>query len=249
MKTNIRQVEPSKITVRPNAQRPLNLGWARKLAADFNAELAGVLTVTDEGDGTYTALDGQHRVSAAKLSGYSGLLACRIVSAATDKDKAVAFLALNNQRAVSNVEKFKVRVTAEDPTAVAIDKELRGHGWTMGKGVTCVTELEAIYRRSPATLALTIGTITKAWGVGSSKSMARVIVYAVAKVHDGAQVVDRQHLIESLRDIEPVALIARADAGRDLLGQSPRIAAANIVVGLYNKGKRVGRLAEFTSLA
>lgn len=235
------------LKIAPNAQRALSLPWARKIGAAFDIKKCGPIMVSPRGpDGKYTILDGQHRWAGAKFAGYTGPFTSVVVSDATDEQKqAEAFLAFNNQKAVSNVDKFKVRVTAKDPLACEIDRELRAFGLVMGSQVTCVNELERVANRSSEQLSRTLKIITQAWS-GRAKFANALCVRAVSRLVN-ERTFDQNHMIERLKEIEPVALIAKANAGRELLGQSRDTAAVNLLVRLYNKSRRSDLLEEFTN--
>jgi hypothetical protein len=72
-----------------------------------------------EADGSYTALDGGHRVELAKLRGDSTITA-EVFGGVSESDRAKLFDGRNNRRPVAKYEKDRVSVTARNAQIVAI---------------------------------------------------------------------------------------------------------------------------------
>lgn len=133
-------------------QRALNEDRAQAMAEDFQPHALGIITASKRADGHTYCLDGGHRISASRKANYNGLLATRLFTNLTLKEEAELFLSLNSSRAVQAIDRFKVRVTMEDPAAVSINKVLRAYGlhvdWANNSSlgvISAIGTLEKVY--------------------------------------------------------------------------------------------------------
>jgi hypothetical protein len=133
-------------------QRQLNEDRAAAMAKEFQPHALGIITATKRADGHVYCLDGGHRVSAARLAGYDGLLATRLFTDLTLEEEAGLFLSLNSSRAVQAIDRFKVRITQGEKSATAINKVLRTYGlhvdWANNDSlgvISAIGALEKVY--------------------------------------------------------------------------------------------------------
>lgn len=115
----------SKIVIDTKYQRPVAERGARnigQIVEGFKWAYFSPLVVTKRENGTYAAIDGQHRAIAAKTHGAIGEVPCLIIEA--DRQiEALAFTIINGQvTSVMPSHIFYARVAAEDPTAVGLLK-------------------------------------------------------------------------------------------------------------------------------
>lgn len=136
----------SKLVVSPAAQRPLNEGWADKIAAEFNVDKLGI-PVVSERDGAVWVVDGQHRVRALKLVGWSDQkIQCDTYVGLTEAEEAELFDGLNDSRSVGTYAKFQVRLTAGRSREVGISRAVSDAGYQIANGkIKCVTALGKVY--------------------------------------------------------------------------------------------------------
>jgi hypothetical protein len=103
-------------------------------------------------------VDGQHRLSAARMRGDIAHLPCVITSYANTGDEAAAFVALNqNRKPLQPLDLFKAALAAEDETATAVQRILIAAGlrlaphtnWPFWKSgmLANVNALQSVYRR------------------------------------------------------------------------------------------------------
>jgi hypothetical protein len=90
-----------------SVQRPVDEAWWRYIAATFDDELLGMVTVYQMEDGRYVATDGQHRILAAREVGYDGTIHAKVVYGTTRASGAHSFIGVNRTKNVSPVAKFE----------------------------------------------------------------------------------------------------------------------------------------------
>lgn len=135
-------------------QRVLDVNRARQMAASWDRRLAGVLEVSDRGEGAsprYAIVDGQHRWAAAKSLLNPPVLVANVHEGLDLADEAALFDKLNRQRKQPTVwDHWRARRAAGDELVLGIEETvarrgLRVHEQSGKDGViTCVSTLEKI---------------------------------------------------------------------------------------------------------
>lgn len=156
------------ITPSPRAQREFDSGWAAKLAADFNLEGMGHVTLNKR-DGHYYCCDGQHRLAALKLLGFADddAVSCDVYEGLSEVEEADLFLDLNNHKSVTSFDKFRVGVYANRDEETAIVRYVKAQGLNVsrGGGISCVHALRIAYRlQGPSGFSKTLRIIRDSFG-------------------------------------------------------------------------------------
>lgn len=239
-------------------QRAVDPNRVRKLIEEFAATGLGTLTVSMRPDGRRVIIDGQHRVSAVRTVGYEGKLPCNQYTGLTLADEAAMFLLLNNARPVQAIDKFRARVIAQDESAVTINDILNRTGWTVRQGgeagyFGAVAAMQTVYdgagitkgRARPDLVDVVIVVITQAWG-HDTRGVHNVIVAGLGQFYGryGGDV-DHAKVISELSKTTPLALVGKAKALQDARSGTVSSAVAEVVTGLYNKGRRTKRLPDW----
>lgn len=238
-----------------NVQRALNEARVVEMAADFRPDSMGLITASRRMDGRLYILDGQHRIAAARMANYDGPIATREFRDLTIQEEAGLFLTLNKMRAVSTIERFKVRVTLGDRIAVNINKILTAYGLHVNFAATntpntisSIVTLEKVYRGAGVRdegdhadlVDRTIGTLVKAYG-GDTRPVvfSRAMVEGLGIFHAtyGKQI-DKDRLIEVLSAIPPRQMVTRARTRRDAMGGTLGENAAESILAAYNHRRR-----------
>jgi hypothetical protein len=230
-------------------------GRVNRLAADFNPNALGALTVSLRPDGALIILDGMHRWTAAKTVGYKGKATCIQYEGLDLADEAALFLSLNNTKQVQAVDKFRVRVIAEDKAAVEMNEILTRHGWKAAVSscewrMSAVTAFEKVYNGAGVrvsggnTLAdNTLHVITAAWA-GQPNSAHSVILASLGKFLGWYGIeVDTSKVIRELSAFRPMNFVADVKATGDIQHCDLSNAGARILVNLHNKKRRTNLLA------
>jgi hypothetical protein len=230
------------------AQRTLKQKHVDYIAANFDPDLLGVVTVTPVGNGRYHLLDGQHRVEAVKLAlGADQAIPATVI---LDLDKcaaAIKFGKINtDRRAPTAYELFRVAVTAKNPQDTAIDKICRSLDLCVdaapGDGrIRAVRTLQQVYRAG--NLADTLGVIKAAWSTAQLAYDAHILHGVSRFLRDHGAAVDRERLAAIMaKKYTPARLIGAAKQAREMFGGKAGTACARVLLEAYNDRLRSGRL-------
>lgn len=227
-------------------QRNMVKARVRYLAKNWDPDKIGTLTVSRREDGRSYIVDGQHRwLAAIEVGLHEYKVRCEVYQNASIADEASQFLALNDVRAVSAIDKFRVGITAGDADVLGVvdiinDLGLRVAYNSSDGHVRCVDRLLAIYRRDPALLRDVLETTLAAWGQQSA-SLEAVLLSGLSQVlatYNGN--LDRRILVAKLKKYAggPGALVGNAKGLSKIRPITAQRAVAEIVRDTYNKGRR-----------
>lgn len=247
------QIKASDLQVDRRVQRDeLRQSKVARIEREFNEDALGVITVSRRKDRGLYIIDGWHRDEAAKRKDPSYLLPCHVFEGLSLIEEALMFLQLNYGDKPTALEKYKVSLSAEDPTALLIEQLTTSHGWKVSPEpapghINAINALYRIHELSQKVeaepthlLEATLVVITRAWGNERYASQA-VILEGIARVlaHYGDRL-NISTLIERLRDRKggPRALRTNAQQVATARGGSTTNAVAELIVVTYNKGAR-----------
>jgi ParB-like nuclease domain. len=228
-----------------------------RMVKEFNQDALGVVTVSHRKDLSYVIIDGQHRwETVRRVTDNQGTLRCRVFEGLTIEEEAQMFLDLNHTTAPRLIDKFKVRITRQDPAAVEIAGIIGAYGWTVSHvpangNINAVGVLERIYKLSvknevePNLVHSTILVITRAWGNDRSGAQA-VIFEGIGRLLDEYRDrVDLDILIQRMKEFKGGPLTLHAEAGQLAAIRKGKVsmAVAELLVEAYNKGRRTNVLA------
>lgn len=139
--------------------------FAARIAANLREPLIGVLSVAIDPAGKRQVWDGQHRLHALKLAGYSKWMC--MVTHADNREQAELFVSQANRKSLTGSNKHAANVFV-DPAARDIDGIVRNHGYVLTPGfpntIRAVSTIYRIYYRAGAgTLDRTINISKRAW--------------------------------------------------------------------------------------
>lgn len=230
----------------------LNQRKVDKIFAEFNDDALGVLIVSRRKDRGLYIVDGWHRDEAAKRKEPDYPLTCHVFEGLTLVQEAEMFLHYNYATQPSLLEKFKVRLAAEDPDSVLIDQITRNRGWKVDPqpGSGSIQAIGALYRihemskrieAEPHLLDMVLVVVTRAWGddrEGAQAVILEGLARVIAKHGDKDGMIPR--LWEQLRDRSGgvKALHSEAQAMAKMRRGRVTTAVAELVVEAYNKGAR-----------
>ena len=213
------RVNPTTLNTDLRVQRPLDLRRVAEIAKDFDIDRMGTIIVSERPDGTRVILDGQTRIAAMKKAGVTGDVHAQIYTGLTIEQEATMFLAYNNSKPVSALDKFLVRVTEGDPVANSISAILATHGWRVYAGgadgtLSAVVALEKAYARAGSNgekvINATMRVITSGWGHDSQGANASLIGGVAELFLRYGDKVDQQKLIRELQVNHPRIVLGRA---------------------------------------
>jgi hypothetical protein len=223
-----------------------------EIARSWSWQALGVILLFKRvSDGRYYAYDGQHRVLASMKRDDVQELPCFVFPGDTVAEEADAYVAANTVRGpMQAIEKFKARIIALDPTALAIQAALEEWGYRVSTcstpgNIACIGSLESVYVKDVAMFRRTLQTVVK---LCNGDCFRDKIFNALAYVDEHMRRnncgdISRRDVQEKL---ELIGLDALCEAGRkysNLAGGKGgcKVWAAGIVFEI-NKGRRTNKL-------
>lgn len=174
--------------VDPDLQRNLDRGRVAAISKKFNPASLGVVSLSQRDNGHTYIVDGQHRDAAAQEVAYDGKMEGNLYVGLTREEEAQLFLDLNDARAVSAVDKFRIAIEAGDRRVLAIAAKLIKHGWAASPvngefRISAVIALGKVFDLdgTGAVLDDTLATLTQAYG-GHRDSATGSLVYGLGMV-------------------------------------------------------------------
>lgn len=268
IKTEIKALPASLLTVDPEVQRQLDPRRVSKIAADWDDLMVGVLTVShrvrpvllaghEQTDpDSYVVLDGQTRLEAfravAGTPATTGTLICEVYEGLSRAEEADIFLKHNDRKAVHTRDAFRLAYTAGQDWAVQITEVLAANGYA-SRGVDLgrpmrqfdsISAAKKIYDAGGAeALRKTFTTTSNAWGSKSREAASAPVLYGVGMLHARhPELVSKQlhGFVTKLSRMLPGQVIAEIMTDRRRYRQSTQTAAYNWAVALYNRGRAPG---------
>lgn len=231
------------INIDQSYQRPLNQDFAHRIKSEHDAKVEDPPLLGARPSGALYAISGQHRIAAAHLRG-DEMVICRIVQEVGRSSEADMRLKGNVALAESSVQKFKAKVAAEQPEALAIVAVCESFGThintapQMNAGLNCVAALEKLYRIDEGILLTrTFEVVRDAWGKVEGKQASSTILTGIAwflRVH-GADTFDRNRLIEKMQQHGHIVLVRRAQNLNAIQGGSLWLNFYRALVEAYNE--------------
>lgn len=251
----------NELHVDPAAQRKISNGWVKDHIDVFDVDQLGYITVNRRSDGKLYTVDGQHRVELMRAVGWGDQrIHAELFDGLTQRQEAALFRARNDRRSVRKFDDFRVAVTAGDRQACDISEIAAEVGLVISDQqsegcVSAVDKLQKIYegggiasqQEGRAALLRTLVTIKLAWGM-SAAGFNGALVHGIGLVqlrYNGQ--IDQRALATKLAPVKGGApgLLGNARALKDLSGRPVHHCVASIVVDLYNKARRNGKLDEW----
>ncbi len=254
----IEMINPADLKIDARTQRRRDDSHVDRIAARWDQTLVGLLQVSRRPDGYYI-LDGQHRAAAAIKAGHGGTpLPCLVVEGLSIAEEGHRFVGINSTtKKPTTIELFRIRVVAQDPAAVEIDRILADAGLRLGitgadGSISAIGAVEEVYfgrrpaRRQPFPELLidTLSILQRSWGVTRDAYDAVLIKAMGSLLIRYSDRVDKARLCHLLaKSGSPAQLIGRAKTLGDATRKSAPVAAVDVIIDIYNHGLRTGRLA------
>lgn len=254
-KPKIMSIPAHGIHIDPTVQRSLIPARVKWLADRMDLDALGVFTVSDRGSGNYVVLDGQHRLAAIERVGMGEWeVTCHVYTGLSLDQEAALFRRLNDTRKITPWDDFSKGLVEGDDECIAINTICMQHGLEVegyGKDgkITCVLKLRQIYaskngRPDGELLSDVLEDSISAWG-HTYPGVEKNILGGLAIVHRTyGKEFDRAALVNKMAKFPggPSGILGKAKALRDISSSSLERLVAEVMVGLYNKGRRSGKL-------
>lgn len=250
--SRLRWVRIGDMHVSPKAQREFRKTHAESIAAEFELEGMGYPVVSLR-DGNYWILDGQHRIAALKLCGFSDSdqIECECYEGLTESDEAELFLRRDDRRAVTPFDKFRISITAGWQKECHIERIVQAEGYKISRdntagSIAAVTSLRFAYALGSETLQRTIRILGRAYD-GDRAAFGEHLIKGMALVcqrYNGA--LDDDSATQRLSGLHggPAAIGRKATALQLKTGHTKRDCVAAAIVDTLNTGRRGGKKLE-----
>jgi hypothetical protein len=231
----------SQLFIDESYQRPLS-NFYRTIIKKFDPALLEVLKVSQRPRDRYAVMDGQTRLAALRQLGVLEETACLVYSNLTPEQEADLFARFGTERRnLSTLDRFKAKVRAGEPGALAINAIADHHGFQIGVGatgrtITAIKALEDVFERDPTMIARMLAIIASAWHYQYREANSNELLRGLAQFLEQSNA-DDERLIDRLATIDPPALHTRAAQlrqGHGMGGKSPGYMAEAIGV-IYRK--------------
>jgi hypothetical protein len=259
-KSSVQWIRADHIRVDPETQRQLRPEWVKYLAENWNPDALGIIHVSRRKDAFYV-MDGQHRVFACRLRGEpTRLLECKVYEDLSKPDEAQLFGGLNKQKNVRLIDDFRVSLN-HDPDSIAINRIIESVGLSLSDQsrdgtITAIKACIDVYNGKPFrakeptpwALAKALRTLTDAWGTNRDAVSGHMVMAAGALHLRYGDELDAAHLARKLALFNggPVAVTSRAKIRREMAPSTLWRSVAEVMVDIYNKGRRKTVLPPFT---
>lgn len=249
--SRIKSVKLQELRISSAAQREFDHNWGKELAETFDIDKVGTFTASHR-DGLYWIVDGQHRFHALSVWAKAEFgpdwgdwtIEVWAHEGLDERKEAELFLAFNNRKNVTGLDKFKVGVTAELPVPTDINKVVIELGLRVGGDrrvgtVGAVGTLEKIYQSGGAALLKsTLETLRDAWEGADFASHSLYGVALFISRYEGRYKPER--LVKQLSALRngSKSLEQHARKIKDQYGSTHAVSHAAAITDQYNRGLR-----------
>lgn len=248
----VEQIAASELEVDRRVQRDdLNQRKVETIERNYNEDALGVIIVSKRRDRGLYIVDGWHRTEATKRRDPARLLTCHIFEGLSLVEEAEMFLDYNFSDKPSLLEKYKVRLAAEDEDSLEIERITTSRAWKVHPQPAPghIQAIGALYRihelskkieADPHLLDATLLVITRAWGNDRDGAQA-VVLEAIARIIARyGDKVDINRLYEVLRNRSGGVSALHTEATQMAKMERGRVtnAMAHLIVLTYNKHAR-----------
>ena len=245
----------SETEVDPSVQREVVKPEVDAIAADFDREALGFISVSVRSTGQNILLDGLQRKTAASMVDFDEPVDCIFHYNLTRSQEAALFRRLNFRSNVSSIAGYKVAITEGLPEALAVDAVLREFGIPIGSGrggafqavrraLRIVSQPDGVddlrFAFSVATFAFVSGT--------NVQPLDGVIIEALAMIHrrykDAINIDDLKARLASRSNGQP-GIMGEARTRKGIRGGKLPVAVVDVILAEYNLRRTKSRLPEW----
>ncbi|MGW0043454.1 DUF6551 family protein [Rhodococcus sp. NPDC003348] len=247
--TYVQAIAVVDLFVDPTYQRDCDLRRAKKMAAQWDPRLVGVLDVSDRGDTThprYAIVNGQHRAAAALIVDPTMHLVANVHTGLTVVEEAKLFDDIDRKtRALTTWDRWKARRASGDRDVETIERIASGFGLQVsertGEGhLRCPSALEQILAAGDQKLlADTLSLIVDTWGKQQDALEASIVrgVSILLDTYNVNATFNTGRLADAMEDLAPRQVKAQAQSLREFETGSVAALVALVLVRLYNKSR------------
>jgi hypothetical protein len=227
----------------------------KSIADAFDWSKFQTLTLTDNEDGTYNVIDGQHRAAAARAIAITDV-PCLIVETERLSDEAQSFVSINRDRVRPNsIQLHHAERTAHDATALLIDEVCKKAGVTIPRTIVnndllkpgetlAVRTINRLIKDVGAdTVAEGLSILHQAWPDVGGELTAPMIkgvcnLIGLDRAHPDGRLIDIDRLVSVIRERDAESRREAARAFAKQLSIQTAVALRMQLVIDYNKRLR-----------
>lgn len=218
-----------------------------KIVENFSWDKFSPISVSENTDGTFNIIDGQHRVEAIRQLGDIDKVPCWVIPGCACQKQAEAFIGINKNRVlITPYAKYKAEILAGDPLANQVNDFCSEHNIIIPKNTYVGQEpnitnalgtIRSFLKKGRREdLIFAIEIIRQAFPFKPGQLKADII-FTLAELHlFYKQKIDRDVLVETIRsceDVNNITLKARQLAKLDK-SQNAKSCHQKIVINEYN---------------
>jgi hypothetical protein len=242
-------IRPSQVTYDPRVQRPEETNKLVDITDNFEPAAINVVSMSRRKNGILVCLDGQHRMKAAVANEYDEEVYAAVFAGLTMQQEAKLFRLLNNTTKVGAMALFNVAVTEKQPMALAIQDILDKHGLVMSNGdfSAISTARRIVEAHGVVALDWSLQVIITTWGKGKQTLDGRLLEALAMLYTRSHEIIDTESLTEKMTQVPQGlhGLLGKARTVRELKRGRIQVCLVEVLIGLYNSGKRKNLLPEW----
>ena len=252
MKYRVKQVPLAQLKVDLRVQRDIKEHNLRKLTANFEPALIGVIIVSEREDGSLWVADGQTRVAAARANGMTGTITAIVYTGLSLQEEARLFLGHNAKSSVRALDKLRVSWSADELHALDIERALNAAGFSFRRGsrlrpaFAAGALIKAHRLTGGANLERTMRVLNDAWPTDENAAHG-VLILSVAQFLDLHKAVDPERLARILSAERPMTFVADTKQVKTIERLTTLDeAGVRILTNAYNRQLRTNRIEHAT---
>lgn len=200
------------VQIHPAYQRHANPNKVRQIASAWSWIACGAIVVGKRNDELW-AIDGQHRLLAARMRSDISVIPCLVFETESVSQEAQGFINLNlGRKAVSSYDQFRARLAADDEVAAYVDRTFKELGIIAKNDVSGPLEFKSLSlalamaaqdrdafrdtmqlvvalcydRPIKEKMVQGLSFLRNTWGKFDTKFIERAVKVGHDKLHDGA---------------------------------------------------------------
>lgn len=241
------------IRVDHNYQRELKPARVQKILKDFSWRKFGAVVLARHDDGTFTVIDGQHRVAGARSHPKIDAVPAAVLDLADAQEEADAFLGVNvNRSAITTVERYWAGIAAGDPAMVRVRDVLARAKCEVIQAIgvkpssrktNAVSAVERSIRLYGEEATASACRVLAAGWSSDSAALGAVSIQALARLfRNNKAVIKEGRMEEKLRTVARKQLAGQAETLKKLGGGDAVSTLCRALVEIYNKGLQHGHI-------
>jgi len=248
-------IPANELEVDSRYQRIVSPAAVRKMARTFDGDAFGVLIVSERYDKRKYLIDGQHRVATlAEMKRETERVPCMVYRGLTIEDEAkIFYYPQASRRALTAGQKFRARLLANEPRAIAIHNLVREAGFnlnftdgnTSNGQIVAVGAIEYITRYGMDNLSTTLDVIRQAWK-GETDGVTSELIRGLGTFcarYEGRYQFAR--LIKTLQDVSARRITQDGKDVTNVIGCITDVGTARAILRRYNMKLSSRRLPEW----